>query len=171
MKSNKFLAFALILTFAFFVGSCKLYQTETHGYEVDIEIIESPTEGRMVNLEHNEKIQIEFTTHPNTEIAEVFVILQTENSDNFNIDGDNVEAKSHAIMYTDAFRNQTDENDVFNIRNYNVKEVEYTFEQEVDLSIYPSGTCFVLFCFARPSEDWTEHNEYNSNSIYFCKKN
>jgi len=57
---------------------------------------------------------------------------------------------------------------VFHVRNTDVGETTYTFEIEVDLSTYPEGTCFALFGMARGTK---ETDGYDSQGIYFCKKN
>jgi len=166
MKNNQFLALTLLLAAVLFASSCRLYQTEVHLYTVDIEVLESPTEGKLIDLGHQEKIRVEFTS--DTEINEAHAILLEENSDNFNINGDTVEAKSTINLTQPIVDEEMDGDAVLALRNYDVDGMEHTFEQEVDLSTYPAGTCFVLFCFARPNDN---HIGYSSKSIYFCKKN
>jgi len=166
MNNNHFLTSALIVTIVLFISSCRLYQTELHLYTVDIEILESPEEGKLINLEHKEKIRIEFTS--DTEIREAHVLLFPEDANMFDIEGDNIQAKETVYLNNPMVQGEMDEDAIFAARNYNVEATEYTFEQEVDLSIYPTGTCFVLYGIARPDDN---HIGYSTKSIYFCKKN
>lgn len=166
MKNKQFLALALLIGVVLFAGSCRLYQNETHLYTVDIEISESPTEGKLIDLGHQEKIRVEFTS--DTEIYEAHALLFEEDSDKFNINEDNVEAKSTISLLQPVADGAMDGEAVLALRDYNVDGMEHTFEQEIDLSDYQTGTCFVLFAFARPDDS---HIGYSSKNIYFCKKN
>jgi len=164
MKKNLFLLFTLsaIITF---ISSCRLYTSETHLYKVDIEILESPEEGKLINLGHSEKIRIEFTS--DTEIRIAHAILFPEDANKFYIDGDNVQVKEPLQLTNPMVQGDMDDDAVFAIRNYDVGATEYIFEQEVDLTIYPAGTCFALYGIASPNDN---HIGYDIERVYFCKK-
>jgi len=165
MRKNQFLLFALS-AIVLFISSCKIYTSEVHLYTINIEVLESPEESRVTDLGHEEKIRVEFDSA--VEIAEAHVILFREDANMFDIEGDNVQAKENMYLTDPMIQGDRDEYAVFATRNYSVDAMEYIFEQEVDLSIYPAGTCFVLYGIARPNDN---HIGYSTESIYFCKKN
>lgn len=167
MKRNQFLGLSFLLAMVLFFNSCKVYEDDVLNGAVQIEMVESPTNRSLVNLGDAETIRIKFTS--DTKIAEVHASLYTKDANVFDINGDDVRLKQDEYLNSPLFFNEeATETSIFDVHNTDIGETEYTFEQEVDLSNYAVGTCFVLFGTARIDNDSAGHD---SQGIYFCKKN
>jgi len=121
---NQLLALTLVLISTVFASSCRLYQTESHTYTVDIEILESPEASRLIDLGHQEKIRVEFTS--DVEIGEAHVLLFSEDANMFDIEGDNVQAKETVRLTDPMVQGEMDNDAIFAARNSNVEAMEYT---------------------------------------------
>ncbi len=160
MKSNLFFSF-LCVSLILFMSSCEIHDHVLNGVvQIDIE---SHERGEIISNGGVQNIKVRFTS--DTEIQEASVSMYIEDASKFTIEGNRIK------LNEDAYLNvlpRTDQVTIIDFENKSVNNNEYVYEQEVDLSAYPAGTCFVLFGSALGSSEISEG--YDSQGVYFTKR-
>ncbi len=162
MKMSNFFGLILISSLTFALTSCEKYEDDILNGVVHIEMEKTPENKSIISSTQNSfDLKINFSTHTN--LQSVSVALFVEDESKFNITESSVELKEDSCLdYISS-----DEN-IIDFLKTDVNEKEYIFETTVDLSEYPSGTCFVLFGSAQGESTHTDGGT-DLKGIYFCK--
>jgi len=160
MKRIHFLAVLTSLNLLFFT-SC--IDDDVLNGVVQIEMVSTPEPESISEFNQPESIKIKFSTH--TEIEEVSVILFKEDPQYFTIEGGKVKLKEDVCLK--PIPDNPEEDTVMEYENLTINDKEFVFEEQIDLSIYPDGTCFVLYGKANGVSEVSEG--YDLKGIYFCK--
>lgn len=169
MKNNLFLGLTMLLAVAILLSSCKKDIDYVQDL-VGINIVTSPIHGKLVDLGDSEKIRAEFTAKTETEIEIVHASIYVQDAKLFKIEGDNVELDQEQIQHWNGphLTNEAAQGAVFHFNNVGIDEMEYVFEQEIDFTAYPTGSCFSITIAGRGKNRVAS---YDSVDIFFCKKN
>lgn len=169
MKNNIFLGLTTLLAVAILLSSCNKDIDYVEDL-VGINITTSLTQGKLMDLGDSEKIRVDFTAKTETEISTVHASIYVQDAKLFKIEGDNVELDQEEIQHWNGphLRNEAAEGAVFHFNNIGIDGMEYALEQEIDFTAYPTGTCFSLTVAGRGNNPAAL---YDSDGIFFCKKN
>lgn len=158
MKINFFSIFIFVLIGSF-ISSC-----HDHILNGVVQIdIQSHERGEFISGIDKENIRVRFST--DTEIKELSVQLYVEDTSKFIFEENQVVLKEEA--YLNAMPHP-DQEEIISFEKKELNEQEYIYETAVDLSAYPSGTCFALFGSAMGVSSIVDNGGFDSNGVFFC---